>query len=134
MGEDARQAAAAGALAKEARELAAELQLTGLIRQFDALRDHDVPTSGAVPSKPDPVGAFEMRREGDFWTLVCDEGRLHLKDTRGMQTLHRLLTNPDQEFHVMISRRSAKERRTRATLAAPPLRGARFLPQTAWKT
>src|ERR1051326_4529128 len=58
------------------------------------------PGRGAPPSRLQERGAFELRREGDVWTLVCDEGPLHFKDSRGLQTLHRLVTNPDQDFHV----------------------------------
>lgn len=43
---------------------------------------------------------FELRREGDYWTIASPEGPLRLKDTRGVQTLHRLVSHPDREFHV----------------------------------
>lgn len=43
---------------------------------------------------------FELSREGDFWTITSAEGVLRLKHSRGLETLHFLLTHPDQEFHV----------------------------------
>src|SRR5688500_5321198 len=39
-------------------------------------------------------------READFWTIRSEEGLMRLKHSRGLETLHRLLAQPDKELHV----------------------------------
>jgi hypothetical protein len=52
-------------------------------------------TSGSAP--PD----FQLRREGEFWSLRFDQSVIHLKHSRGLETLERLLSHPDRDFHAI---------------------------------
>jgi tetratricopeptide (TPR) repeat protein len=88
------------ALLSEARALSVQLGLTDLLRQIDTLPGGSPPPRRPAAVEPEAVPSFVLRREGDFWTVTSDEGPLHLKDSRGLQTLHRLISHPDQEFHA----------------------------------
>jgi hypothetical protein len=102
-------------LVTEAHALAGELGLTGLTRQIDALAgDHRV-RRAATRRRVRPPPFTLLRREGDYWTVSSDEGSLHLKDSRGLQTLHRLVSHPDQEFHATDLAADGEGRRTPAT-------------------
>src|SRR5262249_21332323 len=57
--------AASGTLADEARTIATELEMTGLLGLIDALQS----PKPAGPSDRAPPG-FALRREGDFWTVL----------------------------------------------------------------
>src|SRR6185436_14670347 len=87
-------------LVTEAHELAAELGLTGLLRQIDALAGATVSAARPRAAAGEAASPFTLRREGDYWTVSSGEGSLHLKDSRGLQRLHRLVSHPDQEFHA----------------------------------
>jgi hypothetical protein len=90
--------ARAATLAGEARALASALDQTGLLAQLDAFAA--LPTPALPPSPPARAPVFELRREGEYWTLVAGREVLRLKDTRGLRILHQLVTHPDREFHV----------------------------------
>lgn len=78
----------------EARALAGELALTGLVPRIDDLaRRLDDQTPATAPG-------FALRREGEYWTVAAGNDVVRLKDMRGLQILHRLLSHPDQEFHA----------------------------------
>jgi hypothetical protein len=83
----ARKAYRLAALLTEAREIASELGQVGLLRR----------TSVAPGTNPP---SFQLQREGDFWTLLSDEGVHRLKHSRGLETLHKLVGHPDVEFHA----------------------------------
>jgi hypothetical protein len=94
------EAAQARSLLGEARALAAELELTGLLPQIEAAAHR---LSGAPARRPPAAfepPPFELSREGDYWSLTAGETVLRLKDSRGLQILHRLISHPDQEFHA----------------------------------
>jgi tetratricopeptide (TPR) repeat protein len=42
-----------------------------------------------------------FRRDGDYWSLVFDGRSVHLRDSRGLQYLARLLANAGRELHVL---------------------------------
>ena len=72
-----------------------------MARELALPRPRGAEPPGAQPSPvPSAGSAFELAREGDFWTIRSAEGVLRLKHSRGLETLHRLLTHPDQELHV----------------------------------
>jgi hypothetical protein len=52
-------------------------------------------TSGSAPAD------FQLRREGEFWSLRFDQSVIHLKHSRGLETLERLLSHPDRDFHAI---------------------------------
>jgi hypothetical protein len=91
----------AQALLDEARVLIEELQLVGLLAPTEALAARlttHPPPRPAAPSFEAPP--FELRCEGEYWTLVAGDTVLRLRDSRGLQILHRLISHPDQEFHA----------------------------------
>jgi hypothetical protein len=87
---------------EEARGLARSLGLTGLLRQIDAARPEGAPAPPPLPVPAPAPGAptFELRREGDYWTVAAAGTVLRLKDSRGLQILHQLVSHPDREFHA----------------------------------
>jgi len=42
-----------------------------------------------------------LRREGEYWTILCGDAALHFKDSKGVRALARLLANPHVEIHVL---------------------------------
>jgi len=42
-----------------------------------------------------------FRKEGEYWSVGCDENVFNLKDTRGLGYLAHLLRHPGVEFHVL---------------------------------
>jgi energy-coupling factor transporter ATP-binding protein EcfA2 len=45
--------------------------------------------------------SFDLRREGEVWSVSCNGRLARLKDSRSMRTLALLVSNPDREFHVL---------------------------------
>ncbi|MDQ3826001.1 MAG: hypothetical protein M3325_09815, partial [Actinomycetota bacterium] len=45
--------------------------------------------------------AAVFRREGEYWTIGFQRIVIHLKDTKGLQYLQKLLTAPGQQIHVL---------------------------------
>jgi hypothetical protein len=101
----------------EAREIAAALEMSGLIRLVDARVGQwgrveasapaattraPVPAP-AQPAAPAPAsGALTMALEGEYWTVTGPMGRaFRLKDSLGLQYLARLLAEPGREIHVL---------------------------------
>ena len=44
--------------------------------------------------------AFQLLREGEYWSIACEGGVFRLRDSRGLQILARLVSAPDRAFHV----------------------------------
>jgi hypothetical protein len=75
-----------------ARETATRLGMPELV--------HDAVTAPA--SSPALVASsFELRPEGEFWTISDGRAAFHLKDSRGLRILALLLASPEREFHVL---------------------------------
>jgi tetratricopeptide (TPR) repeat protein len=60
-------------------------------------------TAAVAPGATDPRGARRagLVREGELWTLTHGGGSFHLKDSKGMGYLARLLGEPHTEVHVV---------------------------------
>jgi hypothetical protein len=56
-----------------------------------------LPAAIDVPASADNV----FRCDGDYWSVVFDGRTIHLRDSRGLQHLARLLAKPGLEFHVL---------------------------------
>jgi hypothetical protein len=84
----------AAQLLDAARATAARLGMPGLIAEADALA-----TPGPSPAA-DTAPRFDLRRDGGVWTVRCAGSEFHLKDSRGLQILARLIAEPGREHHV----------------------------------
>ncbi len=47
------------------------------------------------------VATVELRREGDYWSLLYQGRTVRVRDLRGIRYLARLLAHPGHEFHVL---------------------------------
>jgi hypothetical protein len=94
------EASRAQSLAAQARVVATELGMPGLLRQLSALGGGEVPVARprATPSHSRPI---EMRREGELWAISGCGELCRLKDSRGLQLLAQLLAAPERDVHVM---------------------------------
>jgi hypothetical protein len=105
---------------ERARELLARAEsearrfgAAGIERRAGVLLGHERATSvlaspalraaAAVPAEPAPDVARRagLAREGELWTLTHGGGSYHLKDSKGMGYLARLLGEPHAEVHVV---------------------------------
>jgi hypothetical protein len=93
-------------LLTDARALASELRMPGLIRLIDARLDTWNETA-ATPAVGPPA-ALSLTLEGEFWTITSPAGKtFRLKDSLGLQYLARLVAAPGREIHVLELVRSA---------------------------
>ncbi|HKO90775.1 MAG TPA: hypothetical protein VJU61_06475, partial [Polyangiaceae bacterium] len=92
-------AEAAVAQLQEAQRLASKLELTDLRPSIEALLAELAPPPASVATGDAP--AFELRHEGEYWSIVAPGELLRLKDMRGLHLLQRLVSHPEQEFHVL---------------------------------
>jgi tetratricopeptide (TPR) repeat protein len=82
-------------------------------------------TGGPAPESaraaaPEVAGDL-FRREGQYWTVRYEGSVAHLKDSKGLQYLARLLAHPAREFHVA----DLEAATTRTTRTAPAAAGER---------
>jgi hypothetical protein len=86
----------ARALLADARTLAANLEMPGLVRLVEArLGAWTEPAPGAA-------AGLSLALEGEFWTVTTAAGRtFRLKDSLGLQYLARLVAEPGREIHVL---------------------------------
>jgi tetratricopeptide (TPR) repeat protein len=93
----------ARALFADARALAEELDMPGLLRLLGALQGDEAPAAPTVADTARPAAAtFAMVLEGEYWTVTgADATRFRLKDSLGLQYLARLLAEPGREIHVL---------------------------------
>jgi hypothetical protein len=105
--------ARAAMLLADARAIAVELGQVGLLPLIDAC------ASAAEPNAADDrteiramrAPAFSLTREGEVWAISSGTQTLHMKDSRGLTVLARLLAHPREEIHVLdlLSDRSPGE-------------------------
>jgi tetratricopeptide (TPR) repeat protein len=88
-------------LLADAREIADDLGLQGLIGLIAA---HISPEDG--PSSPQPAAlptadSFHLAREGEIWVCAFGDKTFNLKDTKGVQLLARLVAEPGKAVHAL---------------------------------
>jgi hypothetical protein len=97
-------------LLQRAQAEARRLGAAGIERRAAVLLGHERATSvmsapGLRTSAPPPAGDDARRailvREGELWTLTHGRRSFHLKDSKGMGYLARLLGDPHAEVHVV---------------------------------
>jgi len=90
----------ARALLDDARALATDVGMPGLVRLIDARRT-SWGESGATATGA-PAVALSLTLEGEFWTVTSPGGQtFRLKDSLGLQYLARLVAEPGREIHVL---------------------------------
>jgi hypothetical protein len=57
--------------------------------------------AGAPSAQPKPTEGFELRAEGEYWTITDGANTFRLKDSRGLRILALLVASPDREFHSL---------------------------------
>lgn len=72
--------------------------LDGLARKASAIAE-GLP-SGSSPSTAGADARQTFQLEGDFWSVVYDAKGFRLRDAKGLQYIHRLLSSPGEKFHV----------------------------------
>ncbi len=91
-------AAAAEQLAAADR-IAEDLGMHPLQRRVAALRE-DAPAPAPAPRATHTWPAA-LRLEGEVWTVTLGAETVRVQDVKGMHYLHRLLSHPGREFHVL---------------------------------
>jgi hypothetical protein len=89
------------ALLDEAEALAKELGMSALLRRVDACRSGAVAEPTAVRGQVPAVDYFRLARDGELWLCECEGRSFRLRDTRGLQMLARLVSDPGNEMHVL---------------------------------
>jgi hypothetical protein len=56
---------------------------------------------GSAEPRPVPELTFDLRREGELWSVSSGGQVARFKDSRSMRTLGQLIASPDREFHVL---------------------------------
>ena len=85
----------ATALLAEARGLAEDLELKGIIERIDAVAEEMEPM-------PAPAGLEAgFVAEGEFWTIVYAGTTFRLRDVKGLRHIAYLLASPGSEVHVL---------------------------------
>jgi hypothetical protein len=92
--------ARAAALLAAATATAEALSLEHSLRRLRAERERPGDPVPAVAAPDAPV-RYDLRQEGELWSLTCNGRVARLKDGRSIRTLARLVASPDQEFHVL---------------------------------
>lgn len=93
-----------------AAEIAERLPMPGLATRARAHIDRargataapSAPASAADPVPTVPRQRLSMRQEGAVWRLERAGAAVHVRDSRGMQMLYRLVERPDEELHVLV--------------------------------
>jgi hypothetical protein len=93
--------ARAGALLAAATTTAEALSLARSLRLLRAEREQAGSRAPDAVSPDLPALSFELRQEGELWSLTCNGRVARLKGGRSMSTLARLIANPDRDFHVL---------------------------------
>ncbi|HUS31609.1 MAG TPA: hypothetical protein VMZ53_24050, partial [Kofleriaceae bacterium] len=75
------------------------------MRLTDAAREKadriGLPDLFASPQPSKTSDGFELRPDGDFWTITEAATVFRLKDSRGLRIVALLVASPDREFHVL---------------------------------
>jgi hypothetical protein len=107
--------AAAVRLLSSARRIAEDLGM-GPLRERIAALDAAAPAAPHVAPGP-PTPAL-LRLEGEVWTATLGAETVRVQDVKGMHYLHRLLSDPGREFHVLdLAATSARGITARAAVA-----------------
>jgi tetratricopeptide (TPR) repeat protein len=78
----------------------------GMVAVAEGIRALQAAQAGRMASaEPAAEAAAEVsrnlfRRDGDYWTIAYQGSVVHLKDTKGLRHLARLLAHPGREFHA----------------------------------
>jgi tetratricopeptide (TPR) repeat protein len=97
-------------LLRRARDEARRLGASGIERRAAVLLGHERATSvmsapalrtAAARPAGDDARRASLVRVGELWTLTHGGGSFHLRDSKGMGYLARLLGDPHAEFHVV---------------------------------
>jgi hypothetical protein len=88
-------------LVDAAGRVATSLPLPGLHPRAEALAAAcGGAAKSSTPAAVPDIAAFSMTREGDMWAISAAT-EFRLKDSRGLQLLARLVTEPGRELHVV---------------------------------
>jgi hypothetical protein len=90
----------AAELLDAARAIAVELGQSRLVTLVDERRRPPA-ASAPPPRAAERTPSFELRREGEYWTVEAEGRTVRLRDSRGLRVLHMLVSNPGQELHVL---------------------------------
>lgn len=94
--------------AREALVIAEPLGQAGVTERARARLGRDEEAAPATTPMPAPTATpgngrrvAVLRREGEMWAIDLDGGTRHVRHTKGMDHLARLLASPGTEFHVL---------------------------------
>ena len=88
-------------LLDQALAAAGAMGLAGVVQAIRALRATEEAAPGVAARAATEVAANTFRREGEYWTVGYDGSVVHLKDSKGLRHLARLLAHPGREFHAV---------------------------------
>jgi hypothetical protein len=87
-------------LVDSAMACAEELGMPGIAEAAGALAGELAPRRVTAPPSLPVAPAFALTCEGEYWAIACGDTVFRLRDSRGLQILARLVSEPDREFHV----------------------------------
>lgn len=91
--------------AREALALAEPMGQAGVVERTRARLGRDAAPAPAEPAQPAAAQSDRrtavLRREGEMWAIELDGATRHVRHTKGMDHLARLLAAPGTEFHVL---------------------------------
>jgi tetratricopeptide (TPR) repeat protein len=88
-------------LALAASSAAARLGSPGLERRARALLEAEAARLPAVLPAPRDAASVSIERDGESWLVSWGDVRVRLADSKGMNWLRTLVTEPGREFHVL---------------------------------
>jgi hypothetical protein len=96
----------AAELRNEARKVAERLSMPGLLDRCKSRRERTaaapVPAAQASSGAPlEPLDLVELTRHGELWTVRGFGEQVHVKDSRGMQMIARLVAEPGAPLHAL---------------------------------
>jgi hypothetical protein len=115
-------------LLDQAWSAARELGMAVVGREIERLReqgpDTAAPAGQAAPTPMSDTGGRNVfRQEGDYRTVVYEGSLVHLRDSKGLRHLARLLAAPGREFHA-VDLEAEESRRGPASSGPGPLSGS----------
>lgn len=84
-----------------AKATGAAPQAARVERDLAALGSDPSPPTARVEGGAHPVPPLTLRHEGDYWTVQRGDAVTRIKDVKGLHMLHRLVTEPGRELHVL---------------------------------
>lgn len=91
--------ARAAALRAQALEAAERLEMPGLAARCQVRRAPAL-EQAPRPAHP-PAKRVELERRGELWSVTGFGERVHVKDSRGLQMIARLVEEPENPLHVL---------------------------------